>query len=86
VYFFFEPLRVRLPIVIVVSVHSYHHSQKRHRHSSHQFAMCSVPVEVATRAMFSKYKGVCWHKNNMKWIGQAQGKTLGTFSTQKKVV
>ncbi len=48
--------------------------------------MCYVLVEVETRAKFSKYKGVCWHKSNMKWIGQAQGKTLGTFSSQKKVV
>jgi hypothetical protein len=48
--------------------------------------MCSIFLEVEIRAKFSKYKGVCWHKLNTKWIGQSQGKTLGTFSSQKEVV
>jgi hypothetical protein len=86
VCFFREPLLARLPIIIVVSSHIHHHSHDYHRHLSYQFAMCSFLVEVEIRAKFSKYMGVSWHKNNRKWIGQAQGKTLGTFSSQKKVV
>ena len=43
------------------------------------YAVC-VRVEVDVRANFSKYKGVCWHKNMRKWIGQAQGSKVPRLS------
>jgi len=33
---------------------------------------------------FASYRGVTWHRNSRRWIGQAEGVTLGVFKTQLK--
>ena len=35
------------------------------------------------RAFLSRYRGVCWHRGNQKWIIQHAGKTLGAYLTQE---